>query len=103
MVSGYATFSADQRYVLISNLVNGIDSYLVSDVSPGVPPTLQQTFRHPICSNVPLQITSALQGDWVIGGSDDSSVRIFDQRSGELLKSLRHDEGAQARCCMQYS
>lgn len=95
IISGYATFSADQRSLLISNLVNGIDSYLISGVSPGVPPTLQQTFRHPLRKNVPLQITSALQGDWVIGGSDDGSIRIFDQRSRELLKALHHGEGTQ--------
>jgi len=34
-----------------------------------------------------------MQGNWVISGSDDGSVRIFDQRSGELLKSLRHSDG----------
>ena len=52
-----------------------------------------QSFRHPIRTNVPLQVTSAMQGNWVISGSDDGSVRIFDQRSGELLKSLRHSDG----------
>jgi hypothetical protein len=91
--SGFATFSQDQRTLLISNLVNGIDSYSISNVSAGVSPTLLRSFRHPIRCNVPLQVTSGMQGSWVIGGSDDGSVRIFDQRSGELLKCLRHGDG----------
>ena len=91
--SGYATFSQDQRTLLISNLVNGIDSYAIAGVSPGLSPALVQSFRHPIRTNVPLQVTSAMQGNWVISGSDDGSVRIFDQRSGELLKSLHHSDG----------
>jgi hypothetical protein len=66
-------------------------------VSPGVSPTWLQSFRHPIRTNVPLQITSAMQGNWVISGSDDGSVRVFDQRSGELLKCLRHGDGKQRR------
>ena len=100
--SGYATFSEDQQSILVSNLVTGIDSYAVSGVSPGVPPVLQQSFRHSISHNVPLQITSALYGSWVISGSDDGSVRIFDQRSGELLKSLRHADGTLPDICWSY-
>lgn len=95
--SGYATISQDQRSLLISNLVNGIDSYTICGVSPGLSPTWVQSFRHPIRSNVPLQITSAMQGNWVISGSDDGSVRVFDQRSGELLKCLHHGDGTQCQ------
>ena len=79
--------------LLISNLVNGIDSYSITGVSPGLSPKLIQSFRHSIRVNVPLQVTSAMQGNWVISGGDDGSVRIFDQRNGELLKCLRHGEG----------
>ena len=91
--SGYATFSQDQQSLLISDLVNGIDTYSISNVSPGVSPTLLQSFHHSIHSNVPLQVTSGMQGNWVIGGSDDGSVRIFDQCSGDFLKCLRHGNG----------
>jgi hypothetical protein len=79
--------------LLISNLVNGIDSYSITGVSPGLSPKLIQSFRHSVRVNVPLQVTSAMQGNWVISGGDDGSVRIFDQRNGELLKCLRHGEG----------
>jgi hypothetical protein len=89
--SGYATFSTDQRSILVSNLVNGVDAYVISAVSP----VLQhaRSFPHPIRCNVPLLITSALQGAWIIGGSDDGTVRIFDQRSGDLVKCLQHADG----------
>lgn len=89
--SGYATFSTDQRSILVSNLVNGVDAYVISAMSP----VLQhaRSFPHPIRCNVPLLVTSALQGAWVIGGSDDGTVRIFDQRSGDLVKCLQHADG----------
>jgi hypothetical protein len=34
-----------------------------------------------------------MQGDWVISGSDDGTVRLFDQRSAKLIKCLRHGDG----------
>jgi len=91
LCSGYAACSTDQESFLISNLVNGIDSYVVSSVSSSVQQS--QTFRHPIRVNVPLQVTSALQGTWVICGSDDGLVRIFDQRTGNLIRNLQHGQG----------
>lgn len=91
----------DQGSLLICNLVNGVDSYVLSADS-----SLRhtQSYRQPIRCNVTLQVASALQGTWVIAGSDDGSVRIFDQRSGELIKSLRHtDDSAYASLLLDAS
>ena len=41
-----------------------------------------------------MQVTTAMQGSWVVSSSDDGSVRIFDQRSGAIMKCLRHADGA---------
>jgi WD40 repeat protein len=80
----------DQQSILISNLVNGVDRYEISAVSPAM--HQQQSFKHSIRSNVPLHVASALQGRWIICGSDDGSVRIFDQRTESIIKSLRHGD-----------
>lgn len=34
-----------------------------------------------------------MQGSWVITGSDDGLVRIFGQRSGDIILCLRHGDG----------
>ena len=81
----------DQRSILISNLVNGVDRYKISAVSPAL--HQQQSFKHAIRLNVPLHVASALQGRWIICGSDDRSVRIFDQRTETIINSLRHGDG----------
>jgi WD40 repeat protein len=75
---------------LISNLVNGVDRYEISAASAAL--HQQQSFKHSIRSNVPLHVASALQGRWIICGSDDGSVRIFDQRTEAIIKSLRHSD-----------
>lgn len=88
--SGHAEFACDQRTLLISNLVYGIDAYeILTD-----PITLrnQQSYWFAIRNNVPLQVTSAMQGSWVITGSDDGLVRIFGQRSGDIIQCLRHGD-----------
>jgi hypothetical protein len=88
--SGHAEFSCDQRTLLVSNLVYGIDAYeILTD-----PITLrnQQSYRFAIRNNVPLQVTSAMQGSWVITGSDEGLVRIFGQRSGDIIQCLRHGD-----------
>lgn len=92
LCSGHAVFSRDQRTLLISNLVNGIDAYILSAVSESL--QNQQSFRYAIRCNVPLQVTTAMQGNWVISGSDDGTVRLYDQRSAELIKCLNHADGA---------
>ena len=92
LLSGHAAFSRDQRTLLISNLVNGIDAYMLSAVSSSM--QNQQSFRYAIRCNVPLQVTTAMQGSWVISGSDDGTVRLYDQRSAEMIKCLHHADGA---------
>lgn len=64
---------------------------MISSVSSSLQQT--QTYRYPIRINVPLQVASALQGHWVISGSDDGLVRIFDHRTGDLIRTLRHGNG----------
>lgn len=80
----------DQRLILISNLINGVDRYEISSVSPAL--QQQQSFKHSVRLNIPLHVASALQGRWIICGSDDGSVRIFDQRTETIIKCLRHGE-----------
>lgn len=39
-------------------------------------------------------VTYALQGQWIISGSDDGNVQIFDASSGGRVQCLRHAGGA---------
>lgn len=95
-------FSSDQRTLLVSNLINGVDAYLVSAVSSSL--QNHQSFRYIVRRNVPLQVTTAMQGNWVISGGDDGSVRVFDQRSATIIKCLRHADGmSSANCGLVYS
>jgi len=80
----------DQQSVFISNLVDGVDHYKISAVSATL--HQQQFFKHSICSNMPLHVASALQGRWIICGSDDRSVHIFDQQMEAIIKCLHHSD-----------
>jgi WD40 repeat protein len=44
-----------------------------------------------------------MQGSWVISGSDDGTVRLYDQRSAEVIKCLHHADGALNLALVFYS
>lgn len=88
MISGYATISPDQQTLLVANLFNGIDSYSVSWNGPII--TRRQTYAQTFHKAIIVLVSFALQGQWIISGSDNGTVQIFDQRSGGLIKCLRH-------------
>lgn len=86
-LSGHATITPDARTLIVSNLKDGVDTYSIPPRQP------LRSFRHPVRCNVPLLVTTALQGDIVISGGDDGDVKIFEQRSGQLSTHLRHGNG----------
>lgn len=86
-LSGHAILSDDARMIFTTNLVDGIDAYTIPPSQP------VRSIRHLIKNNVPLQVNSALQGAWIITGSDEGAVRIYDQRTGQLLDCLPHGDG----------
>lgn len=77
---------------MVSNLKDGVDTYSIPPRHP------LRSFRHPIRCNVPLLVTTALQGDIIVAGGDDGDAKIFEQRSGQLLQNLRHGNGMAFRC-----
>jgi len=79
--------SSDQRSLIVSNLVNGVDTYTVPPRNP------IRSFGHPIRDNKILQVSSALHGALTIAGSDDGCVRLFEQRTGPLYSQLPHGNG----------
>jgi hypothetical protein len=79
--------SRDQRMLVVSNLVSGVDTYAVP------PRQLIRSFNHNISINKTLQVASALQGALIIAGSDDGCVRMFEQRTGLLYGLLSHSGG----------
>jgi hypothetical protein len=89
---GFATFSYDRRSILVCNLKNGIDSYSLS------PFRLTKTFKHSGRIYICLQITTALRGTWVMSGSDDGAIRIFDPVSGQMIHCLRHGDREFIKC-----
>lgn len=82
--SGHAIVAADNRSLIVSNLVDGIDVYSIPPIRP------TRSFQHPIHTNVPLVVASALGGVLVIVGSDDGSPRLFNVNTGLLCAVLRH-------------
>jgi len=59
--------AADNRSLIMSNLVDGIDIYSIPPLHP------TKSFQHPIHTNVLLVVTSALGGVLIMVGSDDGS------------------------------
>lgn len=87
---GYTCLSEDRCHLLVSNLHDGVDLYDFAVASTGL--HLSRSYQHAIRVNVPIQVASVMDGTWVVTGSDEGTVRIFDQRSGELLHCLHHDD-----------
>jgi hypothetical protein len=94
-LSGHATLSADERMLIVSNLQDGVDIYSMPPVQ------LLRSFKHAISVNVPLQVHSALQGALTLAGSDDGTVRLFEQRTGQVSELLPHGNGEyECRCSL---
>ncbi|KAJ3551974.1 hypothetical protein NP233_g12978 [Leucocoprinus birnbaumii] len=84
---GFAALGCLQRTLLVSNLATGIDVYDLPPLKDSKPIRM---FRHVIRKNVPLLVVSALGDSLAFAGSDDGSVRVFDQQTGSLITTLRH-------------
>jgi len=93
IVSGHMALSSDQRSLVISNLLNGVDTYTVPPRQP------IRSFSHTIWENKALHVSSALQGALTFAGSDDGCVRLFEQRTGLLYNQLPHSHGESRVIC----
>jgi len=78
--------AADNHLLIVTNLVNGINIY---SLPPGQP---LRSFTHRIHLNVPLLVSSALQGSLIVVGGDNGSARVYDSCIG-LLTVLPHGPG----------
>ena len=71
----------------MSNLRDGVDLYSLLPSQP------LRTFKHNITRNVPLMISSALDGKLTIVGSDDGYARMYDPHMGMMTGVLQHGNG----------
>ncbi|KZP09276.1 WD40 repeat-like protein [Athelia psychrophila] len=85
---GSVALSADQKTMLVCNLQSGIDSYSMSWKEPVM--NRGVTYAISMRKWIIVQVTYALQGQWIISGSDDGNVQIFDVSSGGRVQCLRH-------------
>ncbi|EDR07739.1 uncharacterized protein LACBIDRAFT_298241 [Laccaria bicolor S238N-H82] len=83
----HATISGDSGTLIVSNLIDGVDTYVIP------PQELLRSFRHPINSNVPLLVSSVMDSSLIVVGSDDGCLRIYDHHTGHLSMSLPHRKG----------
>ncbi|EDR12897.1 uncharacterized protein LACBIDRAFT_323717 [Laccaria bicolor S238N-H82] len=68
----------DGRTLIVSNLVDGVDTYSIPPREP------LRTFCHPINQNVPLLVSAIPGSSLFVVGSDDGCPRLYDQRTGHL-------------------
>ena len=85
--SGAATISGDGGMLIVSNLVNGVDTYAIPPQEP------LRSFRHSINRNVPLLVSSPIGSSLIVVRSDNGHPRIYDHHTGNLSASLPHGEG----------
>lgn len=90
--SAFATFSGDQRTILISNLSSGVDSYKISTRSSGGQFHGSKSFVTPASLYAPIRVSTAKQGIYVVTGSEIGIVRIFDSRTGAVAGQLKHQQ-----------
>jgi hypothetical protein len=85
--SGHAAISADESFLFTLNLKYAINIY-------SIPLTQHvQSLPHLIHHNVPLMVCSTFDGALTLAGSNNGSLRIFDQCIGTLAQSLPHGHG----------
>lgn len=81
---GHAAIGGDGRTLIVSNLVDGVDTYSIPPKEP------LHTFRHTINQNVPLLVSAVPGSSLFVVGSDDGCPRLYDQRTGHLSNVLHH-------------
>ena len=81
---GHAAIGGDGRTLIVSNLVDGVDTYSIPPKEP------LHTFCHTINQNVPLLVLVVPGSSLFVVGSDDGCPRLYDQRTGHLSNVLRH-------------
>ncbi|KIJ95004.1 hypothetical protein K443DRAFT_109531 [Laccaria amethystina LaAM-08-1] len=77
--------AADNQLLIVTNLINRINIYSLPSGQP------LQSFTHPICLNVPLLISFALQGSLIVVGGDNGSAQVYNSCLG-LLTVLPHGQ-----------
>ena len=82
--SGYAAPNHDGKYLLVSNLKDGIDEYQF--------PSLEkvQTFSHPVVHNYILHTRTLPAWNLVVVGGDNGFARVFNRISGQLVSEIHH-------------
>ena len=86
--SGCIAVCWDSNSIFVTDLEDGIDQYKLPNMQRS------RTYSHEIISNVPLQVTTANCGEWLICGGDNRFVRVFDRWSGKFMEKLGHAKGA---------
>jgi len=84
VISGQAVLHG--HHLFISNLVNGVDQYIV--------PTMEcvKTFPYTITQNYIMQVAVVKETGWIVLGGDNGFARIHDSRTGNFLQRLDHGD-----------
>lgn len=82
--SGYASLNKDGKFLMVSNLKDGVDEYQF--------PSLEkvQSFKHPIATNCILQTKPLPSWNLIVTGGDNGFARVFNRISGQLVAEIRH-------------
>jgi hypothetical protein len=85
--SGRSALSLDEKYVVVSNLYDGLDWYSTTDRA------LSHTTQCPINQqmNHPVPVLFACDGSAIIVGGTCGSARILDTKTSETVQTLPHD------------
>lgn len=84
--SGNMAWSSNKRALLVSNLAEGVDVYVLSE---------QLTFSRrlvarPVRYNAPIQVDFAQNDELIVSGSDRGEVYLWEWATGNLVQVLRH-------------
>ncbi|KAH7920025.1 WD40 repeat-like protein [Leucogyrophana mollusca] len=84
--SGHAALSPDRRYVLVSNLNNGLDLYPIGKSN------VLQAYRYPAHAdkNFPFTVDFLQDGDAVVCGSPSGKVAVWNTKTGVHVQTLSH-------------
>jgi hypothetical protein len=82
--SGYAAPTHDGKFLLVSNLKDGVDEYRF--------PSLEkvQTFSHHVERNCILHTRTLPARNLVVVGGDNGFARVFNRISGQLVSEIHH-------------
>lgn len=84
--SGHSAISLDEKYIVVSNLYDGLDWYSVADRA------LSHTVHCPINQqmNLPIPVLFTGDGGAIITGGTCGSVRVLDASTSETVQTLPH-------------